>query len=274
MASDVTRPLVVGNWKMNVADGGSGAFARQVAKLGPYRCRVAICVPHPFLSEVDRALRGTEIAIGAQDCSDQHAGAFTGEVSARMLATFSCAYVIVGHSERRARHLENDLAVATKAKMALDCDITPIICVGETLAERNSGEALTVVSRQVSAVTRRLGLDVARCVFAYEPVWAIGSGRSASAEQAQAMHSFIRDQLAQQGSAAAAVSILYGGSVKPESTGKLLEQPDVDGVLVGGASLNLAHFSEICRVAGVSSGIGAAWPSDDAQSGASLSAEV
>lgn len=238
--------LVIGNWKMNVADGGCSAFAREIAKSGPYGCAVVMCVPHPFIGEVERAVRGTDIRVGAQDCSDQPAGAFTGEVSARMLAELRCRYVIVGHSERRARHHETDLMVSAKAKMALASELTPVICVGETLDERARGEAVATVTRQVGAVIKRLGTDIERCVIAYEPVWAVGSGRTASAEQAQGMHSVIRRQLQSVSPEATRIPILYSGSVKPESADELFSQADIDGALVGGASLDLEQFVEIC----------------------------
>jgi triosephosphate isomerase len=195
------------------------------------------------------SLQGSRIAWGAQDCSAHDNGAYTGEVSAPMLAEFGCRYVIVGHSERRALHGEPDQCVADKAKLALAHGLTPIVCVGETLAERDAGQTEAVVKRQLSAVIHTLGHCISQVVVAYEPVWAIGTGRTASPEQAQAVHHALRLQLQAATEKAAQMSLLYGGSVKPDNAVSLFSQPDIDGGLIGGASLKAADFVAICRAA-------------------------
>jgi triosephosphate isomerase len=207
-------------------------------------------VPFPYLSETAVTLAGTDIRWGAQDCSAHEQGAYTGEVSVGMLLEFGCRHVIVGHSERRQYHAESDQLVADKAKAALARGITPIVCVGETLAERDSGQTEAVVKRQLSAVIHTLGHCAGEMVVAYEPVWAIGTGRTASPEQAQAVHAVLRAQLQAATAHANDIKILYGGSVKPDNAATLFAQPDIDGGLIGGASLKAADFIAICRAAG------------------------
>jgi triosephosphate isomerase len=244
------RKLVAGNWKMH---GSRPANAELLAGIGaarPFACDVAVCVPFPYLSETAVTLAGTDIRWGAQDCSAHEQGAYTGEVSVGMLLEFGCRYVIVGHSERRQYHQESDQLVADKAKAALARGITPIVCVGETLAERDSGQTEAVVKRQLSAVIHTLGHCAGEMVVAYEPVWAIGTGRTATPEQAQAVHAVLRAQLQAATAHANDIKILYGGSVKPDNAATLFAQPDIDGGLIGGASLKAADFIAICRAAG------------------------
>jgi triosephosphate isomerase len=237
--------LVVGNWKMN---GGLAANAALLAELVagwqpmPGR-RLAVCVPYPYLAQTAAALAGTPIAWGAQDVSEHESGAFTGEVSARMVAEFGCSYAIVGHSERRQHYGDTDAVVAAKAAAALAAGVTPIVCVGETLGERDAGTTLAVVSRQIDAVLGAVGGDAARLVVAYEPVWAIGTGRTASPDEAQAVHALLRARLARDG--AAAVALLYGGSVKADNAKGLFAMADIDGGLIGGASLKATEFLAI-----------------------------
>ena len=243
------RKLVVGNWKMN---GNRAANAELLAALkaaGPWVAEVAVCAPSPYLADVALSLQGDAIAWGGQDCSSQEPGAYTGEVSASMLAEFACKYVIVGHSERRAYHAESDQLVADKAKIALAHRLTPIVCVGETLAEREAGQTDTVVKRQLSAVIHTLAHCISQVVVAYEPVWAIGTGKTATPEQAQAVHALLRAQLHAASSKAGEMKILYGGSVKADNAAILFAQADIDGGLIGGASLKAADFAAICRAA-------------------------
>jgi triosephosphate isomerase len=242
------RPkLTVGNWKMNGDLAGNAAryaaLAAGVAGLAPGR--LGVVVPFPYLATAREALRGTGVLWGAQDVSAHAAGAYTGEVSAAMLAEFGCAWTLAGHSERRQYHGESDEVVAAKAKAALGAGLTPIVCVGETLAERDAGVTASVVSRQLDAVRAVLGADLARIVLAYEPVWAIGTGRSATPAEAQAVHATLRARLEAAG--AGAVPILYGGSVKASNAGALAAMPDIDGALVGGASLDAAELLAIAR---------------------------
>ena len=244
------RKLVVGNWKMN---GNRAANAELLAGLnaaGPWTADVAVCAPFPYLGDVALSLQGSRIGWGAQDCSAHESGAFTGEVSASMLAEFGCRFVIVGHSERRALHGESDQLVADKAKAALAHKLTPIVCVGETLAEREAGETDHVVKRQLSAVIHTLGHCVPQIVVAYEPVWAIGTGKTATPEQAQAVHALLRAQLHAATTKSDEMLILYGGSMKPDNAAQLLGQADIDGGLIGGASLKAADFAAICKAAG------------------------
>lgn len=241
------KTLVVGNWKMN----GSRAFGVELLDAlkarAPWNAEVAVCVPAPYLSEAAASLKGSAIAWGAQDCSEHAGGAYTGEVSAAMLADWQCRYVIVGHSERRAYHAESDALVARKAQAALAQGLTPIVCVGETRAEREAGQTEAVVRRQLAAVIEQLGAQIDKTVIAYEPVWAIGTGLTASPEQAQAVHAALRAQLAESTPAAAQMQLLYGGSVKPDNARELFAQPDIDGGLIGGAALKAADFDAICR---------------------------
>ena len=239
--------LIVGNWKMN---GGLAANARLLARLaGEWRAAkdraMAVCVPAPYLAQAQTLLAGSEVAWGAQDVSEHASGAYTGEVSAAMVAEFGCRYAIVGHSERRQYHGESDAVVGAKARAALNAGLVPIACVGETLAERERGDTEAIVARQLDALIAALGPDVARAVVAYEPVWAIGTGRTASPSQAQEVHAALRARLAHAG--AGEVSVLYGGSVKAGNAAALFAMPDIDGALVGGASLDADEFLTIAR---------------------------
>jgi triosephosphate isomerase len=244
------RKLVAGNWKMHGSHPANAELLAGIVAARPFGCDVAVCVPFPYLSEAAVALAGSDIRSGAQDCSAHEQGAYTGEVSAAMLHEFGCRYVIVGHSERRAYHAEGDQLVADKAKAALARGVTPIVCVGETLAQREAGETEAVVKRQLSAVIHTLAHCAGEMVVAYEPVWAIGTGRTATPEQAQAVHALLRAQLHAATPHADAMQILYGGSVKPDNAAALFAQADIDGGLIGGASLKAADFVAICRAAG------------------------
>lgn len=243
------QKLVVGNWKMNGSRLTNAELLAALKAAGPWGCKVAVCAPFPYLADVALSLQGGHVAWGAQDCSSQEAGAYTGEVAASMLAEFGCRYVIVGHSERRAYHAESDQLVADKAKVALAHGLTPIVCVGETLAEREGEQTEAVVKRQMSVVIHTLGHCISQVVVAYEPVWAIGTGKTASPEQAQAVHALLRMQLHAANPKAQDMQILYGGSVKADNASSLFSQPDIDGGLIGGASLKAADFTAICRAA-------------------------
>lgn len=243
------RSLVVGNWKMHGSRPANAALLDGILQARPFGCDVAVCVPFPFLSETAVTLAGSDIRWGAQDCSMHAQGAYTGEVSAGMLAEFGCRYVIVGHSERRALHGETDPLVADKAKAALGRGVTPIVCVGETLAQREAGQTEAVVKRQLSVVIHTLAHCAGEMVVAYEPVWAIGTGLTATPEQAQSVHALLRAQLRAATPQADAMKILYGGSVKPDNAAALFSQPDIDGGLIGGAALKAADFVAICRAA-------------------------
>jgi len=243
------RQLVVGNWKMNGSHAGNAELLAGLKAAGPWVAEVAVCVPYPYLAEVALGLQDGAIGWGAQDCSAHESGAYTGEVAASMLAEFGCRYVIVGHSERRAHHGESDQLVAEKAKVALAHRLTPIVCVGETLADREAGRTADVVKRQMSAVIHVIGHCVPQIVVAYEPVWAIGTGRTASPEQAQEVHALLRAQLQAASPHAGDMRILYGGSVKADNAAALFAQRDIDGGLIGGASLKAAEFAAICRAA-------------------------
>jgi len=244
------RKLVVGNWKMNGSRAGNVELLAALKRSGPFVAEVAVCAPFPYLADVALSLQGDAIAWGAQDCSAHESGAYTGEVSAAMLAEYGCRYVTVGHSERRAYHAETDQLVADKAQVALAHRLTPIVCVGETLAEREAGQTDVVVKRQMSAVIHTLAHCISQVVVAYEPVWAIGTGKTATPEQAQAVHALLRAQLHAASEKAGEMKILYGGSVKADNAATLFAQPDIDGGLIGGASLKAGDFAAICRAAG------------------------
>ncbi len=245
----VRRPLVLGNWKMNGSRAANAELLAALRSTGPFDAEVGVCCPFPYLSDVALSLQGSGIGWGAQDCSVHESGAYTGEVSAAMLAEFGCRHVIVGHSERRVHHGESDQVVADKARMALSHGLTPVVCVGESASEREAGLTDAVVKRQLSAVVHTLGHCVSQIVVAYEPLWAIGSGLTATPEQAQAVHSVLRTQLAAASTRAAEMRLLYGGSLSQASAYAMFAQPDIDGGLVGGASLKAAEFSAICRTA-------------------------
>jgi len=244
------RSLVVGNWKMNGSAASNEALlaALKAAPLGD--AEVSVCVPAVYLHDVADSLHGGAVHWGAQDCSSHESGAYTGEISAAMLAEFGCCHVIVGHSERRALHGESDALVAKKAAMALKHGLVPILCVGETLAEREAGQTEAVVGRQLGAAIELLDKRIDGVVIAYEPVWAIGTGKTASPAEAQAVHAFLRKTLAAAGAASGSLRILYGGSVKADNAAQLFDESDIDGGLIGGASLKAADFIAICRAAG------------------------
>jgi triosephosphate isomerase len=244
------RKLVVGNWKMHGSHPANAELLAGILAARPFGADVAVCVPFPYLSETAVTLAGSELRWGAQDVSAHEQGAYTGEVSAAMLHEFGCRYAIVGHSERRAYHGEGDQLVADKAKAALARGVTPIVCVGETLQQREAGETEAVVKRQLSVVIHTLTHCIGEIVVAYEPVWAIGTGRTATPEQAQEVHALLRAQLKAATPHADDMKLLYGGSVKPDNATALFAQADIDGGLIGGASLKAADFVAICRAAG------------------------
>jgi len=250
------RPIVAGNWKMNKTVGEALTLVRELrGMVSMIRDRVEIVVAPPFtaLHAVARALDDSNIHLAAQNCYWDDAGAFTGEVSGPMLKEVGCRYVIVGHSERRQYFGEADETVNRRVQAVLRNEMLPIVCIGETLPERESGRTLEVVSLQLAAGLARFeAVEVSRFVIAYEPVWAIGTGRNATSEQAQEVHAHIREQLtsAYGREVAEQVRIQYGGSVKPDNAAELLGKPDVDGALVGGASLKAPDFAAIVRAAG------------------------
>ena len=245
--------LVAGNWKMNGSLAANQALLQAImpslATLSG--AQFAVCVPFPYLAQAQQQLRGSNIAHGAQDVCQFDAGAYTGGVSAAMLADLGCRYVIVGHSERRHIFGETDDVVALKFAASLKRRLTPILCVGETLAERESGVTEAVVARQLDAVVKHCEIEALRqAVVAYEPVWAIGTGKTATPQQAQAVHAFIRARLgAADRALAEGLQVLYGGSVKASNAAELFAMPDVDGGLIGGASLVAEEFGAICRAA-------------------------
>ena len=245
--------LVAGNWKMNGSLATSQALLKAILPplASPGGARYAVCAPFPYLGAVGQTLRGSNVTLGAQDLCQFDDGAYTGGVSGSMLADCGCRYVIVGHSERRAVFGETDDVVALKYAQALKHGLTPILCVGEVLAEREGGVTEAVVARQLDAVTARCGTPaLGRGVVAYEPVWAIGTGKTATPQQAQAVHAFIRGRVAAADRGIAeALTILYGGSVKAGNAAQLFAMPDVDGGLIGGASLVAEEFIAICRAA-------------------------
>ncbi|RDH90027.1 MAG: triose-phosphate isomerase [endosymbiont of Seepiophila jonesi] len=247
------RPLVAGNWKMN----GSIESVRELLeglKVGAGEVKnaeMAVCPPAVFIPQVQEQLSGSVIAWGGQDLSVEASGAFTGEIAASMLNDFSCKYVVVGHSERRTYHGESDELVAKKYAAARAAGLVPILCIGETLEEREQGITEDVCARQLNAVIELEGVEaLAGGVVAYEPVWAIGTGKTATPEQAQDVHAFIRGQVAgKSGEVAEGLRILYGGSMKPDNAKELIGKPDIDGGLIGGASLKAADFLGICTAA-------------------------
>lgn len=247
------KKRVAGNWKMH----GDVAENRMlldalVAEFGQARdVGCIVCAPFPYLAQVQSVLSGSGLAWGAQNVSQYAKGAYTGEVSAHMLLDFGCSHVIVGHSERRALYGETDAIVAAKFAAALSAGLTPILCVGETLEQRDAGVTEAVIGSQLDAVLAAAGVEgMGRAIIAYEPIWAIGTGKTASPAQAQAVHAFIRGKFAAlDEDMAAALVIQYGGSVKPANAAELFAQPDIDGGLIGGASLVAEEFIAICRAA-------------------------
>jgi triosephosphate isomerase len=232
--------LVAGNWKMHGSRAANRALLDAIVA-GVRGVECAVCVPFPYLAQGQERLRGTPIALAAQNLSEHASGAYTGEVSAAMLAEFGCRFVLVGHSERRQIFGESDAQAAAKFAAAQGAGMTPILCVGETLPEREAGRTQDVVARQLDAVLARGAIGDA--VLAYEPVWAIGTGRTATPQQAQEVHAFLRQRVS------AATRILYGGSVKADNAAAIFAQPDVDGGLIGGASLQAQEFIAICELA-------------------------
>lgn len=248
------QPLVAANWKMN----GSLASMRPLVDTilsgleGHSEVEAAICAPYVYLSELNQRLQGSGIATGAQNVSEHESGAYTGEISTSMLNDFDCHYVIVGHSERRSIYGESDELVAAKFSQVQSAAMVPILCLGEQLSERESGDTEKVVARQLDAVLDRAGIAAFKqAVIAYEPVWAIGTGKTATSAQAQEVHAFIRERLAEQDNAVANnIRVLYGGSVKPDNAQELFSMADVDGGLIGGASLKAEDFLAICKATG------------------------
>ncbi len=244
---EMTRTrLVAGNWKMNGSRTANRALleAVQAGIAGMDGVECAVCVPFPYLHDVSERLRGSSIAWGAQNMSEHARGAFTGEVSAAMLLEFGCRYVIVGHSERRQIFGETDAQVAARFAAALDAKLVPILCVGETLQEREQVSTEKVLARQLDEVLTTTGIEAfSGAVVAYEPVWAIGTGRTATLQQAQEAHAFIRRRIFK------GTRVLYGGSVKADNAAAIFAMPDVDGGLIGGASLVAQDFLAICRAA-------------------------
>lgn len=246
------KKFVAGNWKMHGSFQQNTALLENLkAHVSDVACEVAVCVPYPYLAQAQSMVEGSVIGLGAQNLSEHVSGAFTGEVSASMLKEFGCRYVLVGHSERRAQYGESDAVVAAKFAAAQAVGIVPVLCVGESLAERQSGLTAQVVSRQLSAVLDLLGVAALESsVVAYEPVWAIGTGMTATPAQAQEVHFAIRSQVAAQNAViAGGLRILYGGSVKPQNAKELFAQADIDGGLIGGAALVADDFLAICRAA-------------------------
>lgn len=244
------KKLIAGNWKMNGSLAANEVLLKTLlAGVGQPACQVAVCVPAVYLAQCQALLAGGVIELGAQDVSAHEAGAYTGEISPAMLKEFGLRYVIVGHSERRQYHGESDEVVAAKTQRALSVGITPIVCVGETLAEREAGHTEEVVKRQLAAVIHTNGHCISEVVVAYEPVWAIGTGLSATAEQAQQVHAVLRAQLKAASPNADRIKLLYGGSMNAANAKSLLAQPDIDGGLIGGAALKAADFLTIIAAA-------------------------
>ncbi|MGC3874813.1 triose-phosphate isomerase [Halomonas sp. GXIMD04776] len=246
-------PLIAGNWKMNGSLALVDEFGQRCANVDmPPSVEVVVLPPAPYLAAAQAAFEKTALQVGAQTLNPEPGGAYTGEVSAAMLAEFGVGYVLVGHSERRSLYHEDDEAVSARARAALDAGLSPILCVGETLEERDAGDSEAVVLSQVKAVFDTLDArQRERMVIAYEPVWAIGTGRTATPEQAQAVHAAIRACLVDYDKGLATVlRLLYGGSMKRENAAELLAQPDIDGGLIGGASLKVDDFLAICQSAG------------------------
>ena len=244
------KKRIFGNWKMNGSLASNAALLDLLKQgLGHADCEIAVCAPAPYLAQLQSLLSGSAVAIGAQDLSVHEGGAFTGEVSGAMLGEFGVRYVLVGHSERRQYHAESDELVARKTQAALASGITPVVCVGETLTQREAGETEAVVRRQLAVVVQRNGHCLSEIVLAYEPVWAIGTGHTATPAQAQAVHAVLRAQLLAATTSAAHIPILYGGSMNAANAAELLTQADIDGGLVGGASLKAADFLAIVACA-------------------------
>ena len=244
------KKLIAGNWKMNGSLAANEKLLKDIlAGLGQAKCQVAVGVPAVYLAQCQALLNGTAIDLGSQDISTQEGGAYTGEISGAMLKEFGVRYAIVGHSERRQYHGETDELVALKAQRALGFGITPIVCIGETLAEREAGKTDEVVKRQLAAVIHTNGHCISEIVVAYEPVWAIGTGKTATPEMAQQVHAVLRAQLKAASAQADRIKLLYGGSMNAANAASLLAQPDIDGGLIGGAALKAPDFLTIIAAA-------------------------
>jgi triosephosphate isomerase len=244
------KKLIAGNWKMNGSLAANEVLLKALLTgVGQPACQVAVCVPSVYLAQSQALLEGSVIELGAQDVSSHENGAYTGEIASAMLKEFGVRYVIVGHSERRQYHGETDEVVAAKVQRALGVGITPIVCVGETLAEREAGHTEDVVKRQLAAVIHTNGHCISEVVVAYEPVWAIGTGLSATAEQAQQVHAVLRAQLRAATPNADRIKLLYGGSMNAANAKSLLAQADIDGGLIGGAALKAQDFLTIITAA-------------------------
>jgi len=246
------RSMVVANWKMYVTRANARVLLHEVVGAlsdQALPCEIGICAPYVYIPECAEIMQGTPILLGAQSLSDQKEGPYTGEISAAMLSEFGCRIVLVGHAERRYLYGENNLSVAARYLRAIEHDILPILCVGETLSQREQGRTFQTIAEQLDTVISIAGIDsFAKAVVGYEPVWAIGSGQTASAEQAQEVHAFIRSQIASHSPRVAeSLRVLYGGSVKPKSAAELFAMPDIDGGLIGVAALNKKTFLEICN---------------------------
>ena len=244
------RPLIAGNWKMNTTFDEARSLASEIVAGARFDLDLIVCPPFPWLPAVHQRLAGSAVRLGAQNCWVEPAGAFTGEVAPEMLADM-CDYVIVGHSERRTIFGESNELVGAKVRAALRAGLQPIVCVGETLAVRQEGEAQTFVSGQIQSALGGLERDALdRCVVAYEPIWAIGTGAAATPADIQAMSSAIRTQIAAiNAETALGMRILYGGSVTPSNFGEIMSCPDIDGALVGGASLEAERFLRLAEIA-------------------------
>ena len=242
------QSLVVGNWKMNGTLASAELLAKGIiAGLGSNNAEIAVCVPYVFLSNVGQIVKDTRLALGAQNVADKPSGAFTGEISASMLGEMNCKYALVGHSERRTYYGDTNETVADRFFQAQAQDIIPILCVGETLEQREQNQTFSVINEQLDAVINVAGIQsFSKAVIAYEPVWAIGTGKTATDEQAQEVHLYIRKYIAAKDQAIAdKIQILYGGSAKPDNAKGLFAMPDIDGGLIGGASLDAESFLKI-----------------------------
>jgi triosephosphate isomerase (TIM) len=248
----MTTKLIAGNWKMNGSLATNQVLLQALTKAlaeAKATCGIAVCVPAAYFSQVQNLCANSRIEVGAQDVSAHEVGAYTGEHCAAMLRDFGVRYALVGHSERRQYHGETDGQVATKVQRALAAGITPIVCVGESLVEREAGRTEEVVKRQLAAVVHANGHCISEIVVAYEPVWAIGTGKTASPAQAQAVHAVLRSQLQAASGQSGRIKILYGGSMNATNAAELLSQPDIDGGLIGGASLKPNDFMSIIAAA-------------------------
>lgn len=240
--------LVLGNWKMNGTKAGAKALAEAIIDgLGESAAGIAVCAPYVYLSDLAEITSGTRLGLGAQNVADKPSGAFTGEISASMLSEFGCKYVLVGHSERRSYYGDTNESVAARFCQAVDKNITPVLCVGETLEQREQNQTFTIIDEQLDAVINAAGIaPFGQAVIAYEPVWAIGTGKTATEDQAQEVHQYIRQYMAGKNQEIAQkLQILYGGSAKPENAKGLFSMPDIDGGLIGGASLEAESFLKI-----------------------------